>query len=178
MRNFISSIICLIIVVTLVIGCGRETAEQLFAIAEKFEQEEKFEDALVKYEKILVEYPDTELAPDVYFKIAQIASKLRKVHKCVDAYTRIVELAPDHEVAPKAQFMIGYIYANDLNDTTKAKQAYNKFLEKYADEDSGMTASARFELKYMGKDISEIGILKNLSSETEVTPTSEAAKGN
>jgi len=186
MKKFISLVVILIIM-AFVTNCGRQTAEQLFALAENLEKEEKFDEALAKYEKILVEYPETKLAPDVYFKIAQIAGNLKKFHKCVDAYERIIELNPDHEMAPKAQFMMGYIYANELKDSTKAKAAYTAFLDKYSEVDSGMTASAQFELKYMGKDINEIEFLQGLASEppegstpqppATTTPAKEA-KGN
>lgn len=170
-------ILSLILILSFVVGCGKQTAEQMYAVAEEFEKDEKFQDALVKFEKILVVHPNTSLAPDIHFKIAQIAGNLKKFEKCVDAYERIVTIAPDHKNAPKAQFMIGYIYANELKNTEKAREAYSSFLEKYSEVDSGMTASAEFELKFLGKDISEIDFLKNLASEEEST-SEESAKGN
>ena len=177
MRKVIFPIVGLIVILSVIAGCGRKSAEELYTLAEQLEKNEKFEDALVKYERILVEYPETKLATDVNFKIAQIAGNLKQFQKCVDAYSKIVEVDPQNKVAPKAQFMIGYIYANELKKTDKAKIAYEKFLENYSEVDSGMTASANFELKFLGKDISEIDFLKNLTSDTP-EENAKAKKGN
>jgi TolA-binding protein len=177
MRKQIIPILTLVIMLSIMIGCGKQTAEQMFSVAENLEKEEKYQDALVKFEKILVVHPNTPLAPEIYFKIAQLTGTLKKFENCVDAYAQIVKLAPGHQNAPKAQFMIGYIYANELKNTEKAREAYTAFIEKYSAIDSGMTASAEFELKFLGKDISEIDFLKNLTSE-ETAPPETKAKGN
>lgn len=177
MRKKIIPVISLVIMLSIIVGCGKQTAEEMFSVAEKLEKEEKYQDALVKFEKILVVYPNTPLAPEVYFKIAQLTGNLKKFENCVDAYGQIVKLAPDHPNAPKAQFMIGYIYANELKNVDKAREAYTFFIEKYGQVDSGMTASAEFELKFLGQDIGDIDFLKNLTSE-EPAKSTEKAKGN
>jgi len=50
--------------------------------------------------------------------------------------------------------MIGYRYANDLNDLEKAKEAYNEFLQKYPEHE--LAPSVQWELDHLGQDISEI----------------------
>jgi TolA-binding protein len=158
-------------------NCAKQTEESLMKEAEKYEKEEKYDKAMIIYEKLLVEFPMTSLAPEVYFKIAQLAGNLKDFDKCIDMYTRIVDTYPEHAIAPKSQFMIGYIFANEKADTLKAKTAYSDFLLKYSAFDSGMTASAQFELRYLGKDISQIPFLQNLTAEEPKT-TKEKAKGN
>ena len=75
----------------------------------------------------------------------------------VTKYEKLVQMHPKSKYAAQAQFMIGFIYANELDDLDKAKVAYEKFLEVYASEsDSGMVASAEWELRNLGKDINEI----------------------
>lgn len=115
--------------VLLLIGCSKgPSAEQLFNEAKTLQEEAKYAEAVVKYE-------------------------------------RLVQLHPKDKLAPQSQFMIGFICANELKELEKAEKAYNAFLEKYSDQcDSGMVASAQWELKNLGKDINEIEDLSILTT--------------
>ena len=167
MRRVIFSVLALGLGIFLITGCGKKTEADLMAEGKQYEQSQQLEKALVTYEKLMVNYPDTPQAPEVYFKIAQVAGSLKQFEKCIDAYQQIVEQFPDHSIAQKSQFMIGYVYANEQKNFEKAKEAYQYFLNNYSEADSGMTASAEFELKYLGKDISDIDFLQNLIQENE-----------
>ncbi|MCI0512729.1 tetratricopeptide repeat protein [candidate division KSB1 bacterium] len=177
MRKMVFIVLSCLFLSVLFFNCGtQKTEEQLLNEAQNYAKEEKFEKALVTFEKLLVKYPQSKFAPEVYFQIATVASNLSKADKsnfdkAIDAYQKIVELYPDSSLAPKSQFMIGYTYANHKADTSKARVAYRVFLEKYAQYDSGLTASAKFELDYMGKDLESIPFLKNAT-----TPAPETAK--
>ena len=177
MRKSILLMLSFVFIFSIIMNCGKQNEESMMKEAEKYEKEEKFDKAMIIYEKILVEFPMTNRAPEVYFKIAQLAGNLKDFDKCIDMYNRIVDTYPEHVIAPKSQFMIGYIYANEKADTTKAKKAYSAFLQNYSDFDSGMTASAQFELRYLGKDISQIPFLQNLTVE-EAKTSDKKAKGN
>lgn len=88
--------------------------------------------------------------------------------EAVVKYEQLVQLHPRSRYAPQAQFMIGFIYANELKDLEKAEKAYKAFLETYAQSaDSGMVASAEWELKHLGKDINEIEDLSAISKGEE-----------
>lgn len=88
------------------------------------------------------------------------AKKLQEEGKYTDAvasYQNLVNQYPRGKYAPQSQFMIGFIYANELKEYDKAEKAYQKFLDAYSSSaDSGMVASAQWELKNLGKDINEI----------------------
>ena len=58
--------------------------------------------------------------------------------------------------------MIGYIYANVLDDSENAQVEYNLFLQKYPDHE--LTPSVKFELDFLGKDINDIPQLKHITS--------------
>ena len=60
------------------------------------------------------------------------------------------------------QFMIGYIYANALNDFDKARSEYNEFLKRFPKHE--LSPSVKFEIDYLGKDINEIPALKHITS--------------
>jgi outer membrane protein assembly factor BamD (BamD/ComL family) len=95
-------------------------------------------------------------AEDVFNEAKQLQEDANYTD-AVTKYEKLVQTHPKSRYAPQAQFMIGFIYANELDDLDKAKVAYEKFLEVYASEsDSGMVASAEWELRNLGKDINEI----------------------
>jgi outer membrane protein assembly factor BamD (BamD/ComL family) len=80
-----------------------------------------------------------------------------KYAEAVASYEKLVQMHPRGKFAPQSQFMVGFIEANELKDLTKAEAAYKAFLEKYSTKaDSGMVASAQWELKNLGKDINQI----------------------
>ena len=58
--------------------------------------------------------------------------------------------------------MIGFIYANSVSDTAKAREAYTIFLKKYPDHE--LVSSVKWELAHLGKDINQIPELKNIES--------------
>lgn len=61
------------------------------------------------------------------------------------AYAELVFSYPEGEHAAEAQFMIGFIYAEELNNQEAAKRAFEKMLEDYPD--SELAESARWMLE-------------------------------
>ncbi|NQS98099.1 MAG: tetratricopeptide repeat protein [candidate division Zixibacteria bacterium] len=91
--------------------------------------------------------------------------------EAIDTYRKLTEQFPDSKFCPQAQFMIGFIFANDLEDLEKAKTAYEKFLETYPDHE--MAKDAGWELKHLGEDINDIEKLTKISEETTSDSTAE-----
>ncbi len=111
------------------------------------------------------------------FVKAKKAQEARDFYAAVQAYGEVVQTYPNGDKADEAQFMIGFLYANDIRDTVKAKEAYNKFLETYsASSDSGMVLSARWELANLGKDVEDIEEVMKFAE--EAVGTDEAAEGH
>jgi outer membrane protein assembly factor BamD (BamD/ComL family) len=72
----------------------------------------------------------------------------------IGVYGKIVQYYPESAEAAKAQFMIGYLYSNELNDTSKAREAFETFLDLYAAvSDSQLVLSAKMELQTMGMGV-------------------------
>ncbi|MDP8237482.1 MAG: tetratricopeptide repeat protein [Candidatus Hatepunaea meridiana] len=94
------------------------------------------------------------------------AQELQQGEKYEDAiriYRKLVREYPETRQGINSQFMIGYIYANHLKDLEQAKIELNRFLESYSEKaDSGLVAGAKFELDYLGKDISDIPVLTDM----------------
>ncbi|MCB2198579.1 tetratricopeptide repeat protein [bacterium] len=98
------------------------------------------------------------------FSKAKAAQESRDFTGAVDAYKLVVANYPDGDRADEAQFMVGFLYANDIGDTTAARTAYEVYLEKYAARsDSGMVLSAKWELSNLGKDVDQIEEIMNFA---------------
>jgi outer membrane protein assembly factor BamD (BamD/ComL family) len=102
------------------------------------------------------------------FTNAKKAQESRDFNGAIDAYKQVVETYPKGEHADEAQFMIGFLYANDLSDTTNARIAYQAFLDNYSSTaNEGMILSAKWELDNLGKNIEEIEEVMSFSAEAE-----------
>ena len=58
--------------------------------------------------------------------------------------------------------MIGYIYANIMNDEKSAEIEYKKFLKRFPKHE--LAPSVEFEIEFLGKSIEEIPALKHITS--------------
>ena len=72
----------------------------------------------------------------------------------VEKYEELIKLYPDSPLCAQSQFMIGYIYANHLQDFDKARAAYETYLSQYSDDE--MAKDAKWELDHLGEDINSI----------------------
>ena len=87
---------------------------------------------------------------------------LRDFDIAIQEYKKVIKLYNGSEQEPHALFMIGYIYANILNDSNSAKVEYQKFLEIFPDHE--LAPSVKFEIEYLGKSIEEIPALKHITT--------------
>ncbi len=98
--------------------------------------------------------PDSE---EKLFEQAKAAQEQQNFKKALECYEKIVEINPGSARAGEAQFMVGFLYANNLNEIEKARTAYERFLEIYGESaDSGLVISVQWELDHLGRDVSEI----------------------
>lgn len=166
MRKLLASLLMLILIFSFMYSCGEQmTKEQLFALAEKYEQEENFNEAVNTYKKFLAKYTETERADEAQSKMALIYSNnLNLFEESINAHKELIEKYPESKYASQSLFMIGFIFANNIKDLDKAKEYYNKFLEKYPENE--LSNSVSWELKHLGQDINDIEFL-NTSEETQ-----------
>lgn len=102
------------------------------------------------------------------FAKAQELQKDEKYAEAIDVYRQIARDFPKTRHGANSQFMIGYIYANHVNDTAQARTELNRYLEKFAEySDSGLVVGARFELDNLGKSIDEIPIIAQIGDTTK-----------
>jgi outer membrane protein assembly factor BamD (BamD/ComL family) len=116
-------------------------------------------------------------SPEDIFSQAKSLQEEQKYAEAVVKYEELVTLHPKNKLAAQSQFMVGFICANELDELEKAAEAYRAFLENYAAmSDSGMVASARWELENLGKDINEIEDLSVITKGGEESEASESGE--
>ena len=98
-----------------------------------------------------------------YFNFAYEQYNKAAYNEAIETFNKILEYYPDGENTPKATFMIGFIYANDLNNLDEAKKYYTLFLEKYPEHD--LADDAEYELKTLGQDINDLPIFKDAAAD-------------
>jgi len=102
---------------------------------------------------------------------AETYYKDRKLVEALDHFQQFLQFYPRHERADRSAFMVGFIFANDLKDTLKGREAYQRFLADYPDADPGLRTSAEWALEHLGQDIGALDFLD------ESAPAAGAAGG-
>lgn len=67
----------------------------------------------------------------------------------IDLLRKLAVDHPNHEYAPQALFMIGFTYAEELNDTAGARGAFDELIRKHPNAE--ITGSARWMLESLGR---------------------------
>lgn len=147
-------------------SCNRETEEELWTAARKYYDEQRFEEAIVNYQKILTSFPKSEKLDSAQLLIAAICNNdLQDYNRAIAEYKKFIELFPDNPSISKAMFLIGFIYNNQLHKLDSAKIAYEAFLSKFPDDE--LAPSAKIEIQTLGKDPSEL-ILPEIALKDEL----------
>src|SRR3989339_883318 len=94
------------------------------------------------------------------FEKATVAQERSDFAGAIEAYKEFVQRYPEAPDAPKCQFMIGYLYANHLDNDSSAKEAYQQFIKLYPDH--VLIKDAQWELDHLGMDVNEIDELNKI----------------
>ena len=110
---------------------------------------EKFESVKEELETkyALKTYPDkmvVKLSAEEYFNKAEAAQKRRRFNDAIFYYDEIIKYHNNTKDDYKAMFMKGFLFAEELKDTEKAIEIFEKFLALYPDGD--LSESARYML--------------------------------
>ena len=139
-------------------NCGgpEKSAKEYWKSAKLLADVGNFEGAMKEFKNITKYYADDSLAPKALQRIAEIhRTELKNYKKAISTYKSFLNKYPNNSKAPNILFLIGYTYANDIeNKTKKAKSIYNKFLDKYPDHE--LVKSVKWELKNLGKSPDDI----------------------
>jgi outer membrane protein assembly factor BamD (BamD/ComL family) len=99
------------------------------------------------FQEFSKKYPDGE---KLLYDQAQSLSEKGDFVSAVKIYEEILKLFPQSPNSYKAQFSMGFVYSENLKNYAKAKEAYEKVLEKYPHCD--LADDAQFMLQSMEND--------------------------
>lgn len=125
-------------------------------VVELFQQRGRSEQMLVRSEALRDAYLNfantfqgDSLSAEFLFQAAMIDADIHQnVNSGIVYLERIAEEYPDHPIAPRSLFLVGFAYAEQINDYDKARAAYTAYLERYPEGD--MAESVRIELETLG----------------------------
>ncbi|MBU8921918.1 MAG: peptidyl-prolyl cis-trans isomerase [Bacteroidales bacterium] len=109
---------------------------------------------------------ETTRTPEQLWEIAQSedASYTRILY-----YRELVNRYPEHKFAPQALFMIGFVYAEELQDLVQARRTFDELLKDYPD--SEVVESAKWMIGNLHQDHPRFesleGVQEHLESEKE-----------
>jgi TolA-binding protein len=83
----------------------------------------------------------------------------------IENFKIILEKFPQGETTPQSTFMLGFIYANSLENYEEAKKYYTLFIEKYPNDD--LADDAQYELNNLGKNVNDLPIFKDLDTQSD-----------
>lgn len=98
--------------------------------------------------------PQSAQSPAYLHEAAKIAGYVNSHKKAARLYETIYNVYPEHEKAGQSLFMVGFIYDNELNNDTKAREVYEQFIAEYPNDD--FVDDASFLLQNLGKTDDEI----------------------
>jgi len=145
-----------IVILSIIIGCSSISDEDLFNSAKQKIDNKQYKEALLDFEKLTVDFPESKYYADALYEIGMLyhgavidtIPRIESIRKGVEYYKKAYEASPNSDYAPKALFMIGFLQANELNELEAAKEAYHLFIEKFPE--SELATSAQAELDNLG----------------------------
>ena len=160
----------LIVIGILFVQCSGKNDQEYYESAMELIKESKFDEAIIEFNELIENYPISHLVADSYFEMGKIyhgkmiksLSEIESLEQAVEYYGLVANKYPDSPNAPKSLFMVGFIQANELKQLDKAKETYNKFIEKYPKDE--LVNSAQAELDNLGMSPEEI-LMQKLQAE-------------
>ncbi len=107
--------------------------------------EEMYEEAIMKFEAMIEQYPNGEYIADAYFFLGELFKAIDPpdLEQSRQKYVQLIRLYPDHPKIPDATYKLGTIYA-ELEDSEKAKEYLEKVINEFPE-----TTPARLAEQYL-----------------------------
>ena len=137
----------------------RPSAAVYLKAGKRFFQEKNYGEAILRFRKLIIEYPDSDLADNAHYNLGVIYSKQGDYSKSFVEYKTILERYPDSDAAVWAPDMIEelkekidpsaplFYKSQELYRSKRhveAEEVLNEMLEQYPDSD--LADNAHFSL--------------------------------
>lgn len=103
---------------------------------------------------LLLAHCGKKMSEEQYLTEAQKYMNNGRFFESITMYNELIEKFPNSTQVPKTLFMIGFIYANELQDSVKAKAYYSTFLNRFPDNE--LATSVRWEMTHLGSDVNTV----------------------
>ena len=121
-------------------GPDTSTAEGAFKLGEKFEKDERYEDAIVQFNSVKNKHPYSKLAAEAELHIANIHYDREDYIEAQNSYQAFKELHPSHPRIDFVTFRLAMSYYNQLPSTidrdlqlaTRAIQYFDETINSHA----------------------------------------------
>lgn len=117
-------------------------------------QDENARLLIEKYEAFAKKATEEDKAIDALFKAIGIAQYNKSYAKAAQLLKKIYTKYPESNGAVRARFDEAYLYDDKMQDTDKAKELYEAFINDYPD--SEYTILAKQSLSVLGKSLEDI----------------------
>ena len=153
------------LVCALGVGCGGESADELFDKGEAAtHQVATYSRAQTYLADFLKRYPDDPRADVALQGLARILQSRQMGPRAISRYEELIRRFPQSRYVDQAQFMIGYIHDQN-GDYAQARTAYRKVIRLYPHSD--LVDDAEISIANLGRSL-ETWLLPD-SSATDTT---------
>jgi len=105
--------------------------QDLYQSAEADLQKKKFEDARQSLQRLINQYPDSELVAEARLQSARALFNQERYEEARAEYQRFLELFPEHERVDEARYYLGLSYFRQMErvdrDQSSAREAISQF---------------------------------------------------
>lgn len=123
MRHIFIQFTWLALLIVTLSGCAStenydtNTADGAFKLGEKFEKDERFEEAIAQFTQVKNKHPYSKLATEAELRIAEIYFKREEFIEAQAAYQVFKEMHPTHARIDYVTFRLGLSFFNQLPST-------------------------------------------------------------
>ncbi|MDH7447538.1 tetratricopeptide repeat protein [Aquimarina sp. 2201CG14-23] len=110
-----------------------QTALKIFARADLLAFQHKNQEAIAKYEEILVNHKGEKIEDEAFLRQAKLFEEEKEFEKAKVNYLKIIEFYDDDILVDDAYYWLAELYVNILGEPEKAKELYEKLIFNHAD---------------------------------------------
>ncbi|MEW7289117.1 tetratricopeptide repeat protein [Aquimarina sp. 2304DJ70-9] len=110
-----------------------QTALKIYAKADLLAFQNKNEEAIGMYEKILTQHKGEKIEDEAFLRQAKLFEIEKQFEKAKVNYLKIIEFYSDDILIDDAYYWLAELYVNELGEPEKAKELYEKIIFNHAD---------------------------------------------
>lgn len=119
---------------------------EMYAQAELLAFQNRYDDAFVKLDSLLINYPESSLNDDVIYLKGRIYAQLRRYDEAVKAFTKVFEDYKEDIRADNALYELAILYEGPLQNKEQAKKLYEQLFTEFSNSTLAVDARKRYRI--------------------------------